>query len=1654
MRMAIRARRARRARLRRFILNPIILCFLTVATVVPPAWMLWEHRYGRSAILGRLRAEARAHLGAGRAAAAVDALEAAIVLDAESAKAHRDLGEALLRLGDHRRARSAIERACELDPEALEPRLQLALLSLAERDTRRAREHADWLIHPRRAARMRPFAEQVALLQSQIARLDGDAAEAAEAADRALNFNARSVRAMLVRSDIALFRGDNGRAMKLLAEGAAVFPGEEALWLQLSRAREAAGDLDGAREALGHVGTVTDELRVRRAEVELAAGATEAVRGELDLLTAETDEEIRAYLEGLAGLAEGDAAAAARAFRQALDANALRRRSRLALARALVAGEDYAGARAELQVLLYDDPLFTPARLLLARVAGLERDWGAAAEHAEEILRIGPRHVDGTLLLVIARSRQGQAPRAAEVLERLERDDPSNGVAASGRALAWLATVGEAGVGAAVGEARAGAGPAADATAIRIALDAIAAAHASKRRLVETLEHLGALVETAPPARALALRLELAEGYARLGRIERARDEVVAIAESAPGAPELHLSRAAIAACCGETATVVAEARAFLAARPAVLRGRLILARGLLAAGEAREAFEVASAGLGGGHSGDRRTLLALARVAFAAAAEVDDADGVARAHGIAHAIDAARSPPSLLAAFAVVEGRPEEAARVLDLGADGSPRQAGDPDGRWIAATIALLRGDPATAGAEARASGTTGSVARTAILAHARVLGGDARAALRAVDDGLAPGRSSLADDGLARGLREHVAAASPERVARLAPLVARLLVARAYRFERATAAVAESLVDEAGSDPFVALLVARSFIEAGRHDDALALLRRAAAATRSVAVLDALASLHLDRGEHGAAASVLAHAVAAAPEKPRRRVLSALAHEPHPVGSLAIVAYREDVRADEGGGVGASGHGAAWLLLRHRNEIEALARALRPTIEHRGETGSSAPAGAESRASLDAPEAAGLRRTVLDRVAEVLALLIAARDAVPDEATTRLHLGLAWLELGQLEDAVGELEAAVRLGPSSPGGIAAARAREIALSRRKGPPRPGATFEAARDLAAAEAFAETLGPPDARHLHRVDLETAGVIELRYEGPSDAPTRLALGRREAAGPRELKATPVPSGGELVWRLTLRAGVYTVEASAGGVATVEPYGIRWDRAAAPDPDGAAADRAMGAREPNDGLADADEIAVGTSVRGTLGPLFDRDVYWLPPSDAGTVDIRVRAPGASPMTVALIAPGELGEQVRKTVTVEPSATAVIPTVRVPFARGLAVAISGDAAVGAGYELAVEASRSTAGATGDSGDGAGPVDLFEPDDADELAHRLELGGAGVRGTIEPSGDRDHVRLPAGRSGLRLRAPGDLALRAEVRVTDDGGRLRTVRTIEVAAGGEVRIGSIGGPGLILAIVAAEEGRRSSQAYEIACAAAGETADLEPNDTAPDASTLGAAGPTPGLLDGPTDRDVWRPAGAGRSFRVTVRAIDGPLRASLIAADAGAGGRLERRVLVRPEHPVRIEQWVPAGQPLIELQAAGGATGYELEITPEPYRDGLEAEPNEDETTAGVLDVARPVVGAIDGAEDRDVFTVDLPSEAAAAEVIIEAIEGVAPRVREARDPAEIAAASSRIAEEGAMARLRLAPGATRRYIVIEGSGERTGPTRYRLTLKITP
>jgi tetratricopeptide (TPR) repeat protein len=248
---------------------------------------------------------------------------------------------------------------------------------------------------------------------AEIALVEGNATEAAAAAQRALTLVPREPAALAALGQAKLARRDYAGAVQALEAALQAVPAANRLHYPLALAYRGLGNEERAREELGLVG----KTGVRAADPLL------------DELDAARRGELAPLLRGRRAAAAGDWPAAAEEFRRALAANPESVTARVDLSAALASSGDLAGARRELDAALARDPQNATAHFNLGVLLLGQGDAAGALPHLEAAVgaRAGDAEAErslGDALLALGRPADA-LPRFRAATAAAPFDEPA-----------------------------------------------------------------------------------------------------------------------------------------------------------------------------------------------------------------------------------------------------------------------------------------------------------------------------------------------------------------------------------------------------------------------------------------------------------------------------------------------------------------------------------------------------------------------------------------------------------------------------------------------------------------------------------------------------------------------------------------------------------------------------------------------------------------------------------------------------------------------------------------------------------------------------------------------------------------------------------------------------------------------------------------------------------------------------------------------------------------------------------------------------------------------------------------------------------------------------------------------------------------------------
>lgn len=323
---------------------------------------------------------------------------------------------------------------------------------------------------------------------------------------------------------------------------------------------------------------------------------------------------------------------------------------------------------------------------------------------------------------------------------------------------------------------------------------------------------------------------------------------------------------------------------------------------------------------------------------------------------------------------------------------------------------------------------------------------------------------------------------------------------------------------------------------------------------------------------------------------------------------------------------------------------------------------------------------------------------------------------------------------------------------------------------------------------------------------------------------------------------------------------------------------------------------------------------------------------------------------------------------------------------------------------------------DGGHGGPPSDEIEPNDGEDVATVLALGGA-VHGKIDPDSDVDYYRIDVIQAGaLSVMVDGHEGLDVELQIQDAGG---TVIAKSDRGGVRIREGvpNLGvTPGRYFAVVQAkkppprpaprkkparkppEPAKPVGGPYEITAAMVAATpgAEHEPDDDRGQSNDLIAGDTATGYVGWTGDVDVWKVSVEALSARnaldIELTPVEG-IALSLEISD-GVGkpllthkGARGAALVVRGFVPV-----VPQGAPpfhylMVKADRSNPETAYQLRAVAKVIEPDAEVEPNDTPDTAMAVPADRKAVHARWSSGDVDCFAISPEDTARTLEVSID-------------------------------------------------------------------
>ena len=325
-------------------------------------------------------------------------------------------------------AAAAYKKAVEIDPKAVEPRLGLARVALAQEREDEATAHLQAVVkerpaqpaavlllgalHERRAqydqaiqvleaaAKADPRQQAFVLSLGDLYLKKGRYDEALARMSELLGEAPELAGARLIRAQAHLFKGDGAAALKDVSAVVSANPKSDRAQYMLARTNAALGRLPEAQAAYREALKLNPEMAAAKAELATLSGQK---------------PEAGAGGEPLATLQEG--------VKKEPRNPALREE----LARALLSAGKLKEAQVELKQVLDQAPGRGSANYLMAIALGRDGRPDEAATHLTALLRTNPSHVEGNVLMAVHLQRQGRREEAIKHLEAALRVNPGLG---------------------------------------------------------------------------------------------------------------------------------------------------------------------------------------------------------------------------------------------------------------------------------------------------------------------------------------------------------------------------------------------------------------------------------------------------------------------------------------------------------------------------------------------------------------------------------------------------------------------------------------------------------------------------------------------------------------------------------------------------------------------------------------------------------------------------------------------------------------------------------------------------------------------------------------------------------------------------------------------------------------------------------------------------------------------------------------------------------------------------------------------------------------------------------------------------------------------------------------------------------------------------
>lgn len=335
-----------------------------------------------------------------------------------NADVHTQLATAALERGSLESARASAREALRVDPGRVDAARILARANLLSGESQAA------LFAAKRATRLAPEDAATWLLMADCAAANADDPERSAALARAADLGSSEARFVLAFE--ALSRGDDSQLSALQSDPAAQRAALGLVIDRLGSSRRIADaltllDAEFARTGDESLALTADRLRFAQTREEGQPFPPPADPTTLDRSVAPIE---RVLLDAAREIASGRPERAAELYRALLDREPRNVEIRVALAEALSATGDRAGAAAALRAALAIDSQDLAATHGLARIEIEDGQFDRALDRLETARGRNPRDPATVALIVVAAHRSGRSDRARIEADKLAELDP------------------------------------------------------------------------------------------------------------------------------------------------------------------------------------------------------------------------------------------------------------------------------------------------------------------------------------------------------------------------------------------------------------------------------------------------------------------------------------------------------------------------------------------------------------------------------------------------------------------------------------------------------------------------------------------------------------------------------------------------------------------------------------------------------------------------------------------------------------------------------------------------------------------------------------------------------------------------------------------------------------------------------------------------------------------------------------------------------------------------------------------------------------------------------------------------------------------------------------------------------------------------------